>query len=78
MSNDYPELPPRCTQCSLGEQVTLREPDFGVAYASYQECEVCGWALFSDWAATRSGSADSWVSPKHFVEWKSKRESANE
>lgn len=57
------------TPCPPGEHrwgpnVTLREPDFGVAFASYRTCAACGWRLYENWCETRaSGGAPRLLPP---------------
>lgn len=59
----------RCAvACELGNSKPVLDedlgmPGFGVVFGDERTCRVCGWRLYSDRAAMRSGSVDRWIPP---------------
>lgn len=57
--------PERCGACQLGAAIAIRDVDYGVTFATYRTCTVCGWHLVEDRASFRAMSVERWFPPEN-------------
>ena len=50
-----------------GPHITVREPNFGVAYGSYQVCKLCRCQLVENWCETRASGGKPVIHPPETI-----------